>query len=200
MRRGPPRALKSWWDENKISNIQRIRRLSPTPASRKMSHAQLKTGGSYKPTTPTGSASYRNAELNIVTELLLVLLLVAFVLTPIGIGLLHTSLCALALGSSLFASLVLPLAATLLGGFVTVHKNPVHSLLALIGVFVSTVLMFIFFGSEFLAYVFLIVYVGAVAILFLFVVMLLHVKSLSARDVLVRGAQYVAIAIGVFLL
>lgn len=165
-----------------------------------MSYAQLKTGGSYKPTTSTGTARYRSAELNIVIELLLVLLLVAFVLTPIGIGLLHTSLCALALGSSIFASLVLPLAATLLGGFVTVHKNPVHSLLALIGVFVSTVLMFIFFGSEFLAYVFLIVYVGAVAILFLFVVMLLHVKSLSVRDVLVRGAQYVAIVIGGFLL
>ena len=88
----------------------------------------------------------------------------------------------------------------LLAVFVIVYKNPVHSLLALIGVFVTTVLMFISFGAEYLAYVFLIVYVGAVAILFLFVVMLLNVKSLSTRDTLIKhGLQYGALALGLLL-
>jgi len=61
-----------------------------------------------------------------------------------------------------------------------------HSLLSLIGVFLNAVVIFIAAGAEFLGLVFLIVYVGAVAILFLFVIMLLNVKSLTAGFSLMR--------------
>ena len=58
--------------------------------------------------------------------------------------------------------------------------NPVHSLLALIFCFLSISLILIANGAEFLGYLFLIVYVGAIAILFLFVIMLLNVRQLTA--------------------
>jgi len=54
-----------------------------------------------------------------------------------------------------------------------------HSLLYLLAVFFATVLTYFAGGSEFVGFVFLIVYVGAVAILFLFVIMLFSVKSLT---------------------
>jgi NADH-quinone oxidoreductase subunit J len=60
--------------------------------------------------------------------------------------------------------------------------NPVHSLLALITVFFLTALFLLALGAEFLAYTFLIVYVGAIAILFLFVIILLDIKSLTATQ------------------
>lgn len=56
-----------------------------------------------------------------------------------------------------------------------------HSLLALIGAFLLAVGVYFSSGAEFLGLAFLIVYVGAVAILFLFVIMLLNVKSLTSR-------------------
>ncbi len=59
--------------------------------------------------------------------------------------------------------------------------NPMHALLALIGVFLSTVFFYLALGAEFLGLVFLIVYVGAVAILFIFVIMLINVKALTRK-------------------
>ncbi len=58
--------------------------------------------------------------------------------------------------------------------------NPVHSLLALIFCFLSISIILIASSAEFLGYLFLIVYVGAIAILFLFVIMLLNVRQLTA--------------------
>jgi len=55
----------------------------------------------------------------------------------------------------------------------------VHSLLALIVVFFNTILLYLAAQAEFLGLTFLIVYVGAIAILFLFVIMLLNVKELT---------------------
>lgn len=75
-----------------------------------------------------------------------------------------------------------------------------HALLSLVGVFFSTVLFYVGAGIEFIGLVFLIVYVGAVAVLFLFVIMLLNVKSLTSSERLVRyTSQLVAIAGGVIL-
>ncbi|HEX4177008.1 MAG TPA: NADH-quinone oxidoreductase subunit J [Rhizomicrobium sp.] len=54
-------------------------------------------------------------------------------------------------------------------------KNPVHSVLFLITVFFSAAGMFVLMGAEFLAMLLVVVYVGAVAVLFLFVVMMLDV-------------------------
>ena len=60
---------------------------------------------------------------------------------------------------------------------VTISKNTVYSVFFLILVFVSTSVLFIMIGAEFLGMIMLIVYVGAVAVLFLFVVMMLNITE-----------------------
>ena len=64
---------------------------------------------------------------------------------------------------------------------VTVSKNTVYSVFFLILVFVSISILFIMIGAEFLGMIMLIVYVGAVAVLFLFVVMMLNVTEQLTR-------------------
>jgi NADH-quinone oxidoreductase subunit J len=61
-------------------------------------------------------------------------------------------------------------------------KNPVHSVLFLILAFVNAAGLFVLMGAEFLAMVLIIVYVGAVAVLFLFVVMMLDVDFAELRQ------------------
>ena len=70
---------------------------------------------------------------------------------------------------------------------VTVSKNTVHSVFFLILDFISISCLFIMIGAEFLGMIMLIIYVGAVAVLFLFVVMMLNVAQqknqwFSARE------------------
>ena len=60
---------------------------------------------------------------------------------------------------------------------VVVSKNTVNSVFFLISVFVTISILFIMIGAEFLGMIMLIVYVGAVAVLFLFVVMMLNVTE-----------------------
>ncbi len=60
---------------------------------------------------------------------------------------------------------------------VTVSRNTVYSVFFLILVFISVSILFIMIGAEFLGMIMLIVYVGAVAVLFLFVVMMLNVTA-----------------------
>src|SRR5437016_11314811 len=61
-------------------------------------------------------------------------------------------------------------------------KNPVHSVLFLILAFVSASGLFVLLGAEFLAMILVVVYVGAVAVLFLFVVMMLDVDFAELRQ------------------
>ncbi|MDE1159011.1 MAG: NADH-quinone oxidoreductase subunit J [Neorhizobium sp.] len=61
-------------------------------------------------------------------------------------------------------------------------KNPVHSVLFLILVFVNAAGLFLLTGAEFLAMILLVVYIGAVAVLFLFVVMMLDVDFAELRS------------------
>ena len=61
-------------------------------------------------------------------------------------------------------------------------RNPVHSVLFLITVFFSAAGMFVLMGAEFLALLLVVVYVGAVAVLFLFVVMMLDVDFVALRQ------------------
>src|SRR5581483_10020388 len=61
-------------------------------------------------------------------------------------------------------------------------KNPVHSVLFLILAFVNAAGLFVLLGAEFLAWILIIVYVGAVAVLFLFVVMMLDVYFAELRQ------------------
>ncbi len=60
-------------------------------------------------------------------------------------------------------------------------RNPVHSVLALIVTFFTTAGLFILLGAEFLAMLLMIVYVGAVAVLFLFVVMMLDIDFVELK-------------------
>jgi NADH-quinone oxidoreductase subunit J len=61
-------------------------------------------------------------------------------------------------------------------------KNPVHSVLFLIAAFFSAAGLFVLMGAEFLAMLLVVVYVGAVAVLFLFVVMMLDVDFAQLRQ------------------
>jgi NADH-quinone oxidoreductase subunit J len=77
--------------------------------------------------------------------------------------------------------------AVLLGaGFMVItSRNPVHSVLFLILAFFNAAALFVLLGAEFLAMILVVVYVGAVAVLFLFVVMMLNVDFTELK----RGAQ-----------
>jgi NADH-quinone oxidoreductase subunit J len=59
---------------------------------------------------------------------------------------------------------------------VIISKNPLHSVLFLVTSFLSSSILLFLFENEFLALFFLIIYLGAIAILFLFVVMMLDIK------------------------
>ena len=88
---------------------------------------------------------------------------------------------------------------TLAGGlFTVIARNPVHSVLWLILAFLSSAGLFVLLGAEFVAMLLIIVYVGAVAVLFLFVVMMLDVDFAELKA---EMAQYMPLAllIGVIL-
>jgi NADH-quinone oxidoreductase subunit J len=76
------------------------------------------------------------------------------------------------------------MAAVTLGSGLAVisSKNPVHSVLFLISAFFSAAGLFVLLGAEFLAMLLVVVYVGAVAVLFLFVVMMLDVDFADLRQ------------------
>ena len=80
------------------------------------------------------------------------------------------------------------LAAVTLGSafLVVTARNPVHSVLFLILTFFSAAGLFVLLGAEFLAMLLVVVYVGAVAVLFLFVVMMLDVDFVALRAGFVR--------------
>ena len=71
---------------------------------------------------------------------------------------------------------------TVSGLLVVTAKNPVHSVLWLILSFFSAAGLFVLLGAEFLAMLLVVVYVGAVAVLFLFVVMMLDVDFVKLRE------------------
>lgn len=85
------------------------------------------------------------------------------------------------------------------GLFTVISRNPVHSVLWLILAFLSAAGLFVLLGAEFVAMLLIIVYVGAVAVLFLFVVMMLDVDFAELKA---EMAQYIPIAllIGVVIL
>ncbi len=74
-------------------------------------------------------------------------------------------------------------------------KNPVHSVLFLILVFFNSAGLFLLTGAEFLAMILLVVYIGAVAVLFLFVVMMLDIDFAELRSGVLQYAP-VGILIG----
>jgi NADH-quinone oxidoreductase subunit J len=84
------------------------------------------------------------------------------------------------------------------GVLVVANRNPVYSVLFLILTFFNAVGLFVLLGAEFLAMMLVVVYVGAVAVLFLFVVMMLDINFAELRQGFVRYAGIGAI-IGIIL-
>ena len=85
------------------------------------------------------------------------------------------------------------------GLFVVVARNPVHAVLWLIQAFLSSAGLFVLLGAEFVAMLMVIVYVGAVAVLFLFVVMMLDVNFAEFRAGMAKFVP-VGLLIGLVLL
>ena len=74
-------------------------------------------------------------------------------------------------------------AVTIASGVMVIgSRNPVHSVLFLILAFVNSAGLFVLLGAEFLGMILIVVYVGAVAVLFLFVVMMLDVDFVELRQ------------------
>ncbi len=85
------------------------------------------------------------------------------------------------------------------GLFTVISRNPVHSVLWLILAFLSAAGLFVLLGAEFVAMLLIIVYVGAVAVLFLFVVMMLDVDFAELKAEMARYMP-LALLIGVVIL
>ncbi|CAN5156816.1 NADH-quinone oxidoreductase subunit J [soil metagenome] len=85
------------------------------------------------------------------------------------------------------------------GLLVVTAKNPVHSVLFLILAFFSSAGLFVLLGAEFLAMLLVVVYVGAVAVLFLFVVMMLDVDFVGLREGFARYLPIAVIVAGILL-
>ena len=85
------------------------------------------------------------------------------------------------------------------GLFTVISRNPVHSVLWLILSFLSAAGLFVLLGAEFVAMLLIIVYVGAVAVLFLFVVMMLDVDFAELKAEMARYMP-IALLIGVVIL
>jgi NADH-quinone oxidoreductase subunit J len=83
---------------------------------------------------------------------------------------------------------------------VVTSRNPVHSVLFLILAFFNASALFLIAGAEFLAMILVIVYVGAVAVLFLFVVMMLDVDFARLREGFQRYAPLGAVIGGILFL
>ncbi|MEL6212221.1 MAG: NADH-quinone oxidoreductase subunit J [Pseudomonadota bacterium] len=88
---------------------------------------------------------------------------------------------------------VFSIAAVAAALMVVASKNPVHSVLFLISTFISVAGLFVLMGAEYLAMLLVVVYVGAVAVLFLFVVMMLDVDFVELKQ---GFLQYLPIAGG----
>ena len=82
---------------------------------------------------------------------------------------------------------------------VIVSRNPVHSVLFLILAFVNASGLFVLLGAEFLAMILIVVYVGAVAVLFLFVIMMLDVDFSELREGFLEYMPIGLVIGGVFL-
>lgn len=115
-------------------------------------------------------------------ELITIILFLALLLSIAAVALVHTlAMFASALAAPLF-TLMVPCAALISAALVPVLRNPVHALLCLLSLFAAMGLIYLSLGAEYLGIVFIIVYLGAVAILFLYVIMLLNVKDIMSAQ------------------
>lgn len=98
-----------------------------------------------------------------------------------------------------FAFYLFSISVVVAGLFTVISRNPVHSVLWLILAFLSAAGLFVLVGAEFVAMLLVIVYVGAVAVLFLFVVMMLDVDFAELKAEMARYMP-LALLIGLVIL
>ncbi len=103
------------------------------------------------------------------------------------------------IGFAAFAFYLFAITAVVAASLVVLARNPVHSVLWLILTFFSAAGLFVLMGAEFVAMLLVIVYVGAVAVLFLFVVMMLDVDFAELRGELNRYTP-IGLLIGIVIL
>ncbi|SER54622.1 NADH dehydrogenase subunit J [Tranquillimonas rosea] len=103
------------------------------------------------------------------------------------------------MGVADFAFYLFAITVTAAGLFTVIARNPVHSVLWLILAFLSSAGLFVLLGAEFVAMLLIIVYVGAVAVLFLFVVMMLDIDFTELKAGMARYMP-IALLIGVVIL
>jgi NADH:ubiquinone oxidoreductase subunit 6 (subunit J) len=134
-------------------------------------------------------------------ELVLVLGCLLPPLFIVVIAILETFFLVHTAGDLLFTLLV-PGLAVVAASLVPVLVNPIHALLSLLALFANTIVIYLNLEAEYLALVFFIVYIGALAILFLFVIMLLNVKELMHKHGIAQycRALYNGLAVGAALL
>lgn len=147
--------------------------MAPTLNTRKAPSSKLqnflKIGPSYGPNLLNSSP----------IEALILLGVLLPVLFVVLVAILHSATLLVYIVGPLLHKVLIPVAAIGFVLAVPVLKNPIHSLLCLLALFASMALTFLGAGAEYLALVFLIVYVGGLAILFLFVVMLLNPNDIT---------------------
>lgn len=115
------------------------------------------------------------------------LLTIISVVLPILFELLYT------LSTQLFY-LIIPVSILISSLLVILLPNPIYALIALILVFLNTAIFLLSIKVQFLALIYLIVYIGAIAILFLFVIMLFNLRSLQKSDLKIKDFSFLTIS------
>jgi len=164
----------------------------PQRPRRMTTNNTLKNTTTTQQTTKNSETTNKSNVLSFQAELALLASFISLALFTAVIALAHTlSFLASTLGAPLF-TLLTPTAAVIFAALVPVMANPIHALLCLLGLFASTALIYLSQGAEYLGLVFTLVYLGAVAILFLYVIMLLNVKDIMSAQQAAnfRGYRY----------
>lgn len=81
---------------------------------------------------------------------------------------------------------------------ILISKNPIHSVLYLVLLFCNGAALLMVFGVEFLSIIYVIIYVGAIAILFLFIVMMLNIKVIEEQKI--KAYLPIGVFVGIILL
>jgi NADH-ubiquinone oxidoreductase chain 6 len=98
----------------------------------------------------------------------------------------------------ILGSYVLPTAILILSIFVIISSNPVYSLICLILVFFSSALFLLSINVNFLAMIYLIIYIGAIAILFLFVIMMFNLRELNQQATKINDFSFLSISFSLY--
>ena len=93
---------------------------------------------------------------------------------------------------------ILSLAVLIPASIAVYTQNPIYSVLGLILVFFGISILLFLIEADFLAMIFLVVYIGAIAVLFLFVVMMLDLRSDPEQDRLLISLGYIVVGISLF--